>query len=90
MKTPIRGPHQSIMARCYAVAIQVNLLENWVRAIGEMPLMAIARTAMRTRLGDAVTESYPQPCTYPPDSTDRRIGLYRRDSELSPGLYRQS
>jgi hypothetical protein len=76
------------MARCYAVAIQVNLLENWVRAIGEMPLMAIART--RTRLGDAVTESYPQPCTYPPDSTDRRIGLYRRDSELSPGLYRQS
>ena len=60
MKTPIRGPHQSIMARCYAVAIQ-DLLENWVRAIGEMPLMAIARTAMRTRLGGAVTESYPQP-----------------------------
>lgn len=29
MTTPIRGPHQSIMARCYAVAIQVNLLENW-------------------------------------------------------------
>jgi hypothetical protein len=49
------------MAWCYAVVIQVNLLENWVRAIGEMPLMAIARTAMRPRLGGAVTESYPQP-----------------------------
>ena len=61
MKTPIRSPHQSIVARCYAVAIQVNLLENWARAIGEMPLMAITRTAMRTRLGGAVTESYPQP-----------------------------
>jgi hypothetical protein len=78
------------MARCYAVAIQVNLLENWASAIGEMPLMAIARTAMRTRLGGAVTESYPQPLHYPPDSTDHRIGLYRRDSDLSPGLYRQS
>ena len=32
MKTPIRGPHQSIVARCYAVVIQVNLLENWARA----------------------------------------------------------
>jgi hypothetical protein len=27
--------------------------------------------------------------TYPPDSTDGRIGPYRRDSGLSPGLYRR-
>ena len=91
MKTPIRGPHQSIMARCYAVAIQVNLLENWVRAIGEMPLMAIARTAMRTRLWGCGHRKLPTASALiPRTSTDRRIGLYRRDSELSPGLYRQS
>ena len=90
MKTPIRGPHQSIVARCYAVAIQVNLLENWARAIGDgdhahsdaYPTRGYGHRKLPTAsvliprtLLTAESDSTDATRSYPPDSTDKANSL---------------
>jgi hypothetical protein len=91
MKTPIRGSHQSIMTRCYAVAIQVNLL-------GELGPVRCRRWRSRTQrcVPDSGVRSRKLPTasalvprtlltaesdftdatrSYPPDSTDKANSL---------------